>query len=205
MARRASTPKIFGIGLNKTGTGTLGVCGKIFGYRCTSWDRGLLKDVVRRNDFTRVKEVIAEHDLFEDWPWPLIYKELDLMCPGSKFILTVRKDGEAWLKSLKQHSLRTNPLKNCRKLAYGYSYVNGHEKEHLELYARHNENIRSYFKGREDDFIEVCWEKGHGWNELCNFLGQDIPEVDFPHSNKASDKHAGKIRVLINRVLSANR
>ncbi|MHC4376201.1 MAG: hypothetical protein ACYS26_06360 [Planctomycetota bacterium] len=38
------SPKIFGIGLNKTGTTTLGQCGRILGLRCTSFDRDLLDD-----------------------------------------------------------------------------------------------------------------------------------------------------------------
>lgn len=63
-------PKIFGIGLNKTGTKTLRQCGKLFGLRCTSLDRGLLEDYVLHNDFTRIKKKANQYDLFEDWPWP---------------------------------------------------------------------------------------------------------------------------------------
>jgi hypothetical protein len=37
--------KVFGIGLNKTGTTTLHECGKILGYRCTSCSRSLLDDI----------------------------------------------------------------------------------------------------------------------------------------------------------------
>lgn len=125
------------------------------------------------NDFARINEVVGEYDLFEDWPWPLIYKELDQMFPGSKFILTVRKDEEAWLSSIKTHSMRRHPTRHCRKLAYGYSYPNGYEKEHIEFYKRHNDNARSFCERRENDFLEVCWEKNNGWNELCAFLEKD--------------------------------
>lgn len=194
--------KIFGIGLNKTGTTTLGVCGKILGYRCKSCDRDLLKDVVLEKKYTRLNEVVGEYELFEDWPYPLIYRELDNMFPGSKFILTVRQDKEVWLNSLKKHSMRTHPTNNCRKLAYGYNYITGHEKEHLEIYERHNDNVRAYFKGRESDFLEACWEQGHGWYELCTFLDKNIPDVSFPHANKGSSTKPKKIRVLANRVLS---
>jgi len=75
MRTTGSYVKIFGIGLNKTGTTTLGQCGKILGYRCTSCSRGLLEDVVLRKDFTRVKDAVSEYDLFEDWPWPVVVKE----------------------------------------------------------------------------------------------------------------------------------
>jgi hypothetical protein len=34
--------------------------------------------------------------------------------------------------------------------------------------------------------LEICWEKGHGWKELCAFLGKDIPKIALPHENKSS-------------------
>ena len=51
--------------------------GKILGLQCTSCNKRLLEDVVLRGDFERVKELVQKFDLFENWPWPLIYKELD--------------------------------------------------------------------------------------------------------------------------------
>ena len=128
--RNVHNPKIFGIGLNKTGTTTLSQCGRILGYRCTSCSRSLLEDWVLRNDLSRIRAVVNQFDLFEDWPWPLIYQELDLMFPGSKFILTTRRNESLWLASLKKHSMRTHPTQHCRQLAYGYSFPHRHEKEH---------------------------------------------------------------------------
>jgi len=153
MNQRIIALKVFGIGLNKTGTTTLGRCGKILGYRGTSYDKGLLEDVVLRKDFVRIKQVVENYELFEDWPWPLIYKELDLMFPGSKFVLTVRKSEQAWFKNLKEHSMRTHPFRHCRQLAYGYRYASAHEKEHSELYRLHIDNVRSYFSGRSSEVV----------------------------------------------------
>lgn len=194
--------KVFGIGLNKTGTSTLGVCGEILGYRVKDCDRTLLEDIRLQHDLTRIKKVVSEYDLFEDWPWPLMFRELDELYPGSKFILTTRKKDDYWLASLKSHSMKTRPRGHCRKLAYGYNYPNGHEKAHLEFYRRHNDDARAYFKGRDKDFIEVCWENGHDWKELCAFLGKNIPDVPFPHAKSGSDQKPSTARYLTNRVLS---
>lgn len=201
MTENTRSCKIFGIGLNKTGSTTLGRCGKILGYRYTECDRLLLEDVVLRNDFTRVRQTVERFDLFEDWPWPLIYKELDRMYPGSKFILTTRRNEKIWLDSLKSHSLKTPPWKHCRKLAYGYNFPHRHEQEHLELYTRHNDNVRAYFKDRDQDFLEICWENGDGFQKLCNFLGSEIPAVPLPHANKKEDNPGRNRRLLINRLL----
>lgn len=174
----------------------------MLGYRCKSCDRDLLQDVILENDFARITEVVTQYDLFEDWPWPLIYQQVDKMLPGSKFILTIRKDEQTWLDSLKKHSMRTHPTRHCRKLAYGHNYPSGHEKEHTEFYRRHNANVRSFFEGRENDFIEVCWENKFGWNELCAFLQKDIPDVPFPHANMGSDGRPKTMFHFMNRVLS---
>lgn len=194
--------KVFGIGLNKTGTTTLGECGKILGMRTISCQRNLLEDVVVHSNFSRVKKVVAEYDLFEDWPWPLIYKELDNLYPGSKFILTTRESDEVWFNSLKQHSLSTSTLRHCRKLAYGYDYPHGKKKEHKKIYNSHNDAVRCYFSNRDDDFIELCWENGDSWRELCHFLNFDVPNVPFPHANKASDRRVPMNRLIMNRIKS---
>ena len=196
-------PKIFGIGLNKTGTTTLGKAGEILGFRCTSINQTLLKDFVLRNDFTRIKQKVSHFDLFEDFPWPLIYKELDQMYPGSKFILTVRSSEGLWFESLKKHSMRTHPMRHCRKLVYGFNYPHKHEREHIEFYRRHNDNVRSYFKNRDSDFIELCWENGDGFEELCNFVNCDIPNTPLPHANKGANVKARKSWLLMNRLFSA--
>lgn len=203
MQERISPQKIFGIGLNKTGTTTLSKCGEILGFRCTGCNRKLLEDVVLKNDFTRLKKIVSRYDLFEDWPWPLVYRQLDNLFPGSKFILTTRRNEERWLNSLKKHSLRTNPVKHCRKLAYGYNFPHKHEQAHLQFYKKHNDDVRGYFKDRKDAFLEVCWEHGDGWEKICAFLQKEVPDVPFPHANKGTDQKAAKVFwPLINRLLS---
>jgi len=202
MTTPGNSPKVFGIGLNKIGTTTLGQCGLIIGLRCTSCDKRLLEDFVVRNDFSRIEQRVNDYDLFEDWPWPLIYKQLDIMHPGSKFILTVRSSERKWLESLKQHSLRTHPTKHCRKLAYGFAFPHRHEKEHIDFYRQHNDSVRSYFNSRSSDFLELCWENGDGFDELCSFLGFDVPATPFPHAKKGSENRARKGRVAMNRILS---
>jgi len=197
-----SPQKIFGIGLNKTGTSTLSECGRILNYRCKSCDRELLKDAVITKNFERIRNAVNNFDLFEDWPWPLIYKELDQMFPDSKFILTTRITANIWLESLKKHSMRTPPSIHCRKLAYGYNYPHRFEQEHIDTYIRHNQEVREYFKGRNSNFIELCWEKGDGWEKLCHFLDTDIPDLPFPHANKGSDQPVNKNRYKMNLILS---
>lgn len=197
--------KVFGIGLNKTGTTTLGECLKVLGFSHASRSRKLLEDVRVRNDLTDVFRTVDRFDSFEDWPYPLIYRELDERYPNSKFILTVRKDKFIWLESLKKHSLRTRPLSHSRALAYGFHYPFGHEREHVDLYEHHNKKVVEYFEDRASDLLVLCWENGDGWPELCAFLGRDQPDLPLPHANRQDVSPSGlltKANMAVNRVLS---
>jgi hypothetical protein len=193
--------KVFGIGLNKTGTSTLGECFRILGYRVMGCSRELLERAVLYRDPGPAFAVAERYDAFQDWPWPLIYRELDRQFPGSKFILTVRENEDVWLQSLMQHSLRTSPFRHCRKLAYGFSYPFKHQRAHIEFYRRHNRQVRRYFEGCRD-FIELCWEHGDGWEGLCTFLETPIPDQPLPHVNPRAADTAKLRRRMINGILA---
>ncbi len=178
--------KVFGIGLNKTGTTTLGECLKRLGFKHLSCRRDLLI-AFRQNRLAEIFEVIDEHESFEDWPYPLMYRELFYRYGSSaRFILTTRSSPAAWLESLKSHSLRTHPDNHCRLLAYGHDYPHGREQEHVEFYNAHNQAVIEFFRqqGAASQLAEMCWEKGHGWKDLCRFLDLEAPAVAFPHANK---------------------
>lgn len=178
--------KVFGIGLNKTGTTTLATCLQHLGYRHQSADRALLL-AWRDKDWATLFAVTDRFDSFEDWPFPLMWRELyERYGDKGRYILTTRKDGETWLKSIKDHSLTTHPTLHARTIAYGCDYPHGHEAEFLERYQRHNDDIRAFFATpeRAPMFTELCWEAGHGWPELCGFLGREVPGEPFPHSNR---------------------
>ncbi len=181
VAPTAPRPKVFGIGLNKTGTSTLGDCLISLGYRHTSFSPALLEGWAggRVDDLFAVAD---RHDSAEDWPWPLAFRELDGRYPGSRFVLTRRRDAATWLDSLVAHAAR-HPGNRWRFLAYGVREIRGHEAQLLDRYECHLATVRAHFADRPDDLLEVCWEEGHAWPELCGFLGEPVPDIPFPHAN----------------------
>lgn len=121
--RRNGRPKVFGIGLNKTGTTTLAACLKILGY-----DR----------------HCGYSHDLLEQYrsgKLELIFATLDVH--------------------------------------------DSFEAEHIAMYTSHNEGVVDFFQERtaSDVLLEICWEQGDGWQELCQFLKLPVPACPFPHEN----------------------
>ena len=195
------SPKIFGIGLNKTGTTTLGQCGELLGLKCIGFDRRLLREIVNEKKTDGLKDIVDQYDLFEDWPWPLVYRELDKMYPGSKFILTTRLNGVTWLNSLKEHSMKTSPFNHSRKDIYGFNYAHGKEDHFIDFYDRHNNEVREYFKERPNDFREFCWERGDGIEDLCYFLGKSVIQDKTPHANRSGDSRSGIVNGFLNNLL----
>lgn len=190
--------KVFGIGLNKTGTTTLAACLQELGFRHTSCNLELTKNAGDGN-LIPIFEHADRYESFEDWPWPLVYKELDQQYENAKFILTRRTDASAWFSSLKRHALRTGPTE-YREIAYGSSMPLNKKKEHIAIYQRHNQDVREYFSGREDVLLEVCWEEGDGWDELCTFLNRSIPDRPLPHKKKGRSEFLARLSYVKNLV-----
>jgi hypothetical protein len=174
--------KVFGIGLNKTGTSTLAACLRELGFRHTSCDLELTREV-RRGNMAPVYDRADRYGSFEDWPWPLVFEEMDEQYDDAKFVLTRRSSPKVWFSSLKRHALRTGPTE-YRAIAYGDEMPLGKRREHIRQYRAHNAAVRNHFADRPNRLLEVCWEEGDGWHELCDFLEKPIPDTDFPHERK---------------------
>ena len=183
--------KIFCIGFHKTGTSTLDQALKALDYKVCG-PRIDLANSLFKNDLSPLWKITETYDAFQDNPWALLYKELDAKYPGSKFILTLRDD-KKWLKSIVNYFGKTST--DMRKYIYGVGYPVGNEAIYLARYQQHNNQVRQYFKDRPGDLIELSWEKGDGWGELCGFLDKPVPSIPFPHANKGSD--AGQKRKSI--------
>lgn len=178
--------KVIGIGWAKTGTTTLGTCFRILGFDHQSQDLDLAKDL-RSGDLSRILAVASAKHSFEDWPWVLVYRELDEAFPGSRFVLTKRRT-DRWLRSyrnmLAQEGKPSRELTEIRRILYGLPFPDVSDSQLIERYDRHNAEVEHYFRGRSQDLLIVDWEQAGGWKELCEFLGKNIPREPFPHANK---------------------
>jgi hypothetical protein len=182
--------KIFGIGFYKTGTSSLAEALTILGYRVTG-EFGIHDPNIENNVYDKVLQIIEKYDAFQDNPWPIIYKFLDEKYPESKFILTIR-DTDKWLKSVVKHF--GNEKTYMRRWIYGVGNPLGNEDIFKSRFEKHNNQVLVYFKHRNNDLLVLDFSKGAGWRELCSFLECEVPEVPFPHKNKASNRR------IFNRV-----
>ena len=170
-------PKVWGIGLARTGTTTL----------CEVFRRPGYETVLHNPHFP----LLETADAAADNECALFYRYLDYRFPGSKFILTTRAL-EDWLESIKfildiyPVSSRQQNVAIFRRMTL-YGTVSFDELKMTRTYLRHHAEVRHYFRERPDDLLEVDFSRGDGWEKICTFLDVPVPYQPFPHLNRAAN------------------
>jgi hypothetical protein len=195
--------KVFVVGWHRTGTRSLKRALDILGFKGIHWWPGWLDlTAEERHSF------LDKYDAFADFPFPLVYRELDLLYPGAKFILTTRSP-QGWLRSVKEHFddahwnrdgvgirikratkrilhpgylSRDNRRREAERMfTIAYGNVTFDSDIFLERFIRHNEDVSSYFAGRHKDFLTMNLETNFDWDVLCSFLRLPKPKTPYPH------------------------
>jgi len=192
--------KVFGIGFQKTGTSSLGKALEVLGYRVGGYNdfRSMADDpdLTMEMVIEHAHAMVERYDAMKDTPWPILYKEMDQAYPGSKFIHVVRST-ESWMRSARR-DFGTHP-NFMHRLIYGCDFPAGNEDVWVARYEQHNREVLEYFHGRDSDFISLDLNKGEVcFERICAFLGEPVPDVDWPHVNQRADK---KRRMFVAKVL----
>lgn len=175
----------------------MGVALEILGYKVCGVRYDLIEPV-RQKKWQPIAMAVEDFDAFQDNPWPVLFRELDLHYPGSKFILTLR-DETAWLNSLLNH-FNTTPSK-MQDLIYGQPYPKGHEDLYLSTYRKHNQDVLAYFNNRPADLLVLDLTVDNDWSKLCEFVRKPVPTVSFPHENKGKYTPSGKALKYLRKKL----
>lgn len=136
-------PRVFGIGWSKTGTTTLDLCMETLGYRHMSQKLSLVADK-KMGGLSRILRIASRFDSFDDWPWILLFREMDGFFPNSRFILTSRTP-DRWLRSyrnmLRVQGPATEEMNSIRSTLYRLPFPDVIDGELLERYHRHNDEV----------------------------------------------------------------
>lgn len=184
--------KVFCIGFHKTGTTSLAAALQKLGYFTVHGDqRGSWYGADEGRTLIRMLEA-GDYDLptfrifdaFTDNPYFTIWREIDARFHG-RFILTVR-DEERWIDSCVRFykGRRIRPLRQWVFGDYADPSASAAARAAwLDGYRRHNAAVEEHFAGRSD-FLTIDVTAGDGWDELCGFLDQPVPDAPFPHRNR---------------------
>lgn len=201
-------PKVFCLGRNKTGTTSLELALRQFGYRLGDQAKAemLIEDWAQR-DFRRIIQLCQKADAFQDIPFslPFTYQAVDAAFPGSRFILSVRSSADEWYTSLTKHharlagttdvptadALRTVAYRGAgwllrtQHLVYGVDDNTVYDREiYCNHYRRHNEQVLEYFRYRPQDLLVLNLADADAMPRLCNFLGMPYNGESMPHENR---------------------
>src|SRR5207248_3346773 len=122
----ADRPRVFGIGLNKTGTSSLHAALELLGYNALHFGGIETMNAVQRaivGGESMLSHLDPAVDAFTDvFGITYCFYLADVQYPGSKFILTVR-DLDAWLDSRRRHVERNQELTAAGRYEDGFVRV----------------------------------------------------------------------------------
>lgn len=195
-------PKVFVLGLSKTGTTSIGDALERLGYRRLGW-----RDIRSRHschtwangDLSALEDLTRYYDAFEDLPWPMVYREMAERFPSSKFVLSLRKDEETWLRSMDKHMGRGEWMPYAQ--FFGATKFQGNEETIRQSYRNHTQRVREYFQDKPERYMEMIIDDGDiNWDVLCRVAqcpGGNVPTISFPKSNPASAWDMGLLQKSI--------
>jgi len=94
-----------------------------------------------------------------------------------------------------------------RQWIYGAGCPRGNEEIYVRRFETHNREVGEHFSNRTDDLLVMNLADGDGWDQLCPFLGKEVPPVPFPHANRAATGAgvASSARNLLHRIAARTR
>jgi hypothetical protein len=199
-------PKVFGLGLSRTGTRSLSSALHVLGLDVAHYptDRGSLEAMVRGDGRFPLLE---QYDGLTDITTIPYLNELDRDHPGAKFILTVR-DKEGWLRSCKNHWTGRSPFEKIvstehethmeiRRLlrAAVYGCYDFNAERFSRVYDEHVARVMKYFEHRPDDLLVMNIVAGDRWEKLAPFVGCPVIEAPFPHKGKKLSEKMASLEV----------
>jgi hypothetical protein len=192
-------PKIFVIGLSKTGTTSIGDALEKLGYRRLGWTHVRSRVMVHtwiNGDRTTNLELTHLYDAFEDLPWPIMYRKMAETYPDAKFILSRRRDEATWLRSMRVHMGRGKwePYSHF----FGADTFEGNEEIIRASYVNHTQDVQSFFADKPGRMVEMNIDDGDAnWEVLCRVAecpgGQAPSQLSFPRSNTKAAWEGGVV------------
>lgn len=200
--------QVIGAGFGRTGTWSLKAALEEIGFGPSFHMIDLLKHPDRSAMFLAALngEEVDWNEVFEgyrstvDWPGCTFYQRILAAYPDAKVILSVR-DPDKWYESAKKtiYALKEaaargelvgdgpgappEVLMMIRTLIWDTTFEDRFaEKDFaLEVFNRHNEEVKQVVPADQ----LLVYEIQQGWAPICEFLGVETPDTEFPHLNDA--------------------
>ncbi|HTT98063.1 MAG TPA: sulfotransferase [Rhizomicrobium sp.] len=183
-------PRVFGIGLSRTGTTSLAIALSHLGLWTAHWTNPLTHQILSDTDFYLF-------DACTDCSVSPEFERLYHLYPNAKFVFTQRNVDD-WAQSFWSHHRRVSWAGDMPSFQKAFEqrpfadaaiefalYNKGPDIR--DSYRAFETRVRNFFADKPKDKlldIDIC--AGQGWPELCAFLGKPVPEEPFPLVNASA-------------------
>ena len=187
-------PKIFGVGLSKTGTSSLGMALGKLGFKNCDMCAKLWPCLTTGTYWTgsgpdsgsiagSIKEALLNTQSTTDLPGALFFDELLSVYPDARFIMTTRHL-MPWITSARrQFRTRTQSEDLLLNRNGAYSAAYWHDHLYPKSFVDHYKDVLRTVPCCQLLVMNIV-EKNEAWDKLCPFLGMPIPKDHlFPFVN----------------------
>jgi len=194
---------VIGAGYGRTGTLSLKYALEMLGYNKCHHMLEVINNpgedqqwlAAARGETVDWDALFAGYQAAVDWPTCHFYRQLAEHYPAAKVILTVR-DPRSWFDSMSNTTLRVirqgmasgriGPNGNLgTELVVKAAFAgNIDDPEHaVAAFNRHTAEVQTHI----DPNRLLVYEVQQGWEPLCEFLGQPVPDDPFPRVNSREE------------------
>jgi hypothetical protein len=186
-------PRVFVVGLSKTGTSSMHDALVRLGLVAAHWAHPLSNLLLRPSDAVLI-EAMSDSSVAD------AVEVLAARHPDARFILTLRPI-EDWLRSMAAHFGRHHGAHDFAALRalvetpdrtpHGVDWQTLHRNlytRHADFraaFAAHTARVAAVFRDTPKRLMHFNVFAGDGYPKLCAFLGLPMPDEAFPHSNAA--------------------
>ena len=198
--------KVICAGLSRTGTTSLASALRVLGYKVYDFPEHFEEHAdewlaIYRGEKT--PDFVSMYDGVDgvtDLPAAFWYEEILEAFPDAKVILSVRDNDEVWVQSWVRGLRMTRGLGFFTELASFLLSAKFRKFREISdivdvaVYGSVNPTATSLFKKKYNAHNErvqavipagklLVYNVKQGWDPLCEFLGDDVPSLEFPHEN----------------------
>lgn len=196
--------QVIGAGLGRTGTTSLKVALELLleapCYHMVEAfehpDHVAVWQAAARGEPADLASILDGYEATVDWPGGAFWPELRAIWPDAIVLLSVRESALAWWTSAnatifegqRRAAPATAPLAlreglplelTNRRLTPDWE----DKQAALDAYEAYNQRVRDAVPPE----LLVEWCPGDGWAPICDALGLEVPDIDFPHLNQTAE------------------
>lgn len=191
------TLHIIGTGFGRTGTDSMRNALNILGVGPTHHMLEIVEDGPERKRWLDLAKGASPdwEALFRgyracvDWPSAFYWRTLIDVYPDAKVLLTMRS-AESWWSSFEKTILKLiltdDDTEGFGHLLIAEQVFGGRPDDREHAIKVYNQNVEEVLSTVSADRLLVH-NLGDGWGPLCDWLGLDFPDCDYPSGNTSRD------------------